>query len=61
MKIEFEWQKLDETTRRAKVIGGWIVHCCDIFQNTGISEALVFVPDADHLWEVTLPVIKSDS
>lgn len=51
--MKFEWEKLDESTRRAKVIGGWIVQC-KIFEEGSkgvmISESSVFVPDAHHKW-----------
>ena len=48
MKIEFKWEKIVPGTHRAKVIGGWILNVFN--ENTG--EALVFIPDPNHEWEV---------
>lgn len=53
-KIVWKWEQLDETTVRAKVIGGWIVN--QIF-GTGskIQNSTVFVPDREHEWQVIPP------
>lgn len=64
-KIVWEWEKLDEFTRRAKVIGGWIVHS----HKNGIttkgkeshllcSESAIFVPDRDHEWTIVSPIVE---
>lgn len=44
------WKRIDDTTNRMKVPGGWIVstfvavgHSCSIHS--------VFVPDPQHTWE----------
>lgn len=48
MLIPFEWENLGNgRTRRAKVIGGWIVNTW-----ADASEGLVFVPDQNHEWKV---------
>ena len=46
MKIEFKWENIgsfEDSTWRAKVIGGWLIlredHIC-------------FIPDEKHLWEI---------
>jgi hypothetical protein len=37
---------------RAKVIGGWLVNSYSWFDEVGISESMVFIPDPEHLWEI---------
>lgn len=55
--MKFEWEKLDNDTRRVKVIGGWIVQT-KIFEEGSrgvmISESSVFIPDAEHKWEIEI-------
>jgi hypothetical protein len=43
MKFEFEWERLDSDTFRARVIGGWILR---------YEESIVFIQDRDHQWSV---------
>ena len=56
MKIPFKWERLDEGTVRAKVIGGWIVYTSDHDDETGncVGAGMVFIPDVNHEWEVHL-------
>lgn len=42
-KMQWEWEVLDETTSRAKVIGGWIIR-----SRGSKTESMVFVMDRDH-------------
>lgn len=74
-KMEWQWEKLDESTWRAKIIGGWIVLHIKTFAISGSknysqsqSESMVFVSDRDHEWtiveplkeiEVTKPTVKA--
>lgn len=60
-KIKFKWEELNDKsmphfyTVRAKVFGGWLVRTSEWSNaDTGIvqSEALTFVPDPEHEWEV---------
>ena len=59
-RIEWKWEDLDNSSRRIKVIGGWIVQT-KIFEESKrgvmISESSVFVADRDHEWEI-MPEIK---
>ena len=51
----WKWEKLDENTQRAKVIGGWVLLTTSTVTGTkgnGISETTVFIPDSDHLWNI---------
>lgn len=62
-KIEWMWEKLDETTHRAKVIGGWLVRhntveCTN--KRTCISDSMVFLPDRDHEWHIVASFDNSD-
>ncbi len=59
-KIEWVWEKLDETTSRAKVIGGWIIHHIMITQKGNTSESMVFISDRDHEWMVLLPKLDAE-
>ncbi len=47
-----------DVTGRLKVFGGWIVRSCNLIYfdddfNNVISESSVFVPDANHEWELS--------
>lgn len=54
MKIAFEWEKLDEDTTRAKIIGGWIIYISDHDDETGnpVGACMVFIPDTNHEWKI---------
>ncbi len=54
MKIPFKWEAIEETTARAKVIGGWILRSRDVDECNSAYTVLsmVFVPDPKHEWEV---------
>lgn len=56
-KLEWEWESLDESTQRAKVIGGWLVlrlGATDVEKGKSgkiiFRESMTFVPDRDHDW-----------
>lgn len=65
-KTPFKWEVIDiqestfnvyrgDITKRAKVIGGWVVNT--IFMETGqhetaSSQSMVFIPDKNHEWEI---------
>lgn len=59
-KIEWSWEKLDENTYRAKVIGGWMVMhvTVDRKKMASFSESLAFIPDRDHEWTIVLPIVE---
>ncbi len=63
-KIEFVWEELDKSTRRVKVIGGWIVQC-KVFEEgkkgVMISESSVFIMDRDHEWTIVQPIVETVS
>ena len=51
-KFDWGWEKLDEYTYRAKVIGGWLV-VNEITSTKGnCGNAMAFVPDRDHEWMI---------
>lgn len=64
--MKFEWEMIKDSnektmgefTKRAKVFGGWLVKCVSWVYETGQSdyqqhsESLVFIPDAEHKWEI---------
>jgi hypothetical protein len=56
-RIEWEWEILDEFSKRVKVMGGWLVIHGSHTNKGSISESMCFVPDRDHEWHI-LPKIK---
>jgi len=60
-KIKWEWESLDECTKRARVIGGWLIlrlGATDIEKNKRVQfrESIVFLADRDHEWQIIKPV-----
>lgn len=56
-KMEWKWEVLDEFTKRAKVIGGWLVVHGSHTNKGAISDAMSFVPDSDHQWTIIVPKV----
>lgn len=63
--MKLEWEKIaccdggdtPYCTERLGVWGGWIVknytiYNCPEFEDTNISESMVFIPDPKHEWEI---------
>lgn len=55
VKIPFKWETIEDVnnllpTKRAKVIGGWIINTIVIAKHTAMSS--VFVSDPTHAWEI---------
>lgn len=51
-KIEWKWEKLDESTSRVKVIGGWLI-CCNVVKNdVVINRSTSFISDINHEWTI---------
>jgi len=50
--MKFEWETLDDTTKRARVIGGWVLRSKDTDDcNSHYTvESMVFISDPAHLW-----------
>lgn len=59
-KVEWKWEDLDECTKRAKVIGGWLVKSIASIKNNNLSVVMCFVADSDHQWVITAPFNPSD-
>jgi hypothetical protein len=60
-RYPWAWEILDDTTSRAKVIGGWLVHhtiCDGSSKPLTRSESMVFLADRDHEWCITPLVIE---
>lgn len=62
-KVEFKWEKLDDNTRRCKVINGWLVlHTTSMYGSDGkkkeaaLSESMIFVADQHWEWQILPPV-----
>lgn len=56
MKYPRKWEDIDGYTRRLRVPGGWLVHSSTEILVSGkplkSSDALCFVEDKDHEWEL---------
>jgi hypothetical protein len=56
--MKFEWTILlgnnntQNKTVRCKVLGGWIVRSIFVDEDFGVSQSMVFIPDANHEWVV---------
>lgn len=62
-KIVWEWEALDESTSRTKVIGGWLVlHINQVSVGNDKkrellhTESMAFVADTEHRWQVVPPL-----
>lgn len=53
-RILWGWEVLDPTTRRVKVIGGWLVESLYL-HNKQPSLSTIFVADRDHEWTISAP------
>lgn len=53
-KIEWLWERLDEATWRAKVIGGWLVKT-EYAEGKLVATSMTFIPDRDHEWAIAIP------
>lgn len=54
-KIEWKWEKLDETTYRVKVIGGWLIGFYPNVEKSNKNYSItnvIFILDRDHEWEI---------
>lgn len=63
-RIDWGWEVLDESTQRAKVIGGWLIlryMTSESDSNKKVTinfkESMVFVSDRDHEWEIMPPIV----
>lgn len=67
-KLQWGWERLDENTMRAKVIGGWIIRCIGGLlkaevvtvkeaRNIPMSESMIFVSDPEHQWTIVQPKV----
>lgn len=62
VKINEKWEQMNvdpdwayQTTRRLKVIGGWLVETSGTTPVSSVSEinvAVTFIPDPNHEWEI---------
>ena len=51
IKMSFEWEQIETHTRRAKVIGGWIVETVNYCAGKPVIST-IFIPDRKHKWEI---------
>lgn len=59
-KMEWKWEQLDESTWRARVIGGWCLKVRMFIEGKRgviMSESMTYIPDRDHLWTI-VPALK---
>jgi len=55
-RIDWNWEVLDEQTKRVKVIGGWLI----VHTNEKLKcESMVHLPDRDHEYEIMPPIVDT--
>ncbi len=63
-KIVFEWETIHEVggscTRRAKVMGGWLVMHLTMGTKTHWTESMIFIADNDWQWYILKPPLESN-
>jgi len=62
-RIEWNWEKLDESTTRAMVYGGWLIsknHIIHKGKETFVNGTLTFLPDRDHAWSIMPPIVETE-
>lgn len=67
-KIEWQWEQIDASSYRAKVIGGWILlHTNHTTITDGKkrdmvqTESMVFIADRDHEWHILPPIAEREA
>ena len=55
-KITWEWEQLDECTKRVKVVGGWLVQTGVLTKNS-CSISTIFVQDQHWEWYPAAPFV----
>ena len=55
IKMQWEWEFIDDNTQRAKVIGGWILR---LLESKGKWTQPIFIADKDHVWTITKPITE---
>lgn len=59
-KIEWKWEKIDDSTTRVKVMGGWLVVNVVVSGKGSTSCSSVFISDKDYEWMPTAPIIDAE-
>ena len=47
--MKFLWERINDTMRRAKVFGGWLVN---YYGGGEDGETMTFIPDPHHEWTI---------
>jgi hypothetical protein len=55
-KIVWNWEQIDECTKRVKVMGGWLVQTGVLTKNS-CALSTVFLEDRDHQWQPIEPYV----
>jgi hypothetical protein len=58
-KIEWKWEKLDQSTWRSKAIGGWLIKS-EYSVGKNPATAMQFLPDRDHEWTILVPILEKN-
>lgn len=56
-KIVFEWEWIDKLSRRAKVIGGWLIITEAASNKGGVALTSTFIQDTDWQWQPIEPYV----
>lgn len=55
-KIVWEWEQIDESTRRTKVMGGWLIQTTVTTKNSCAINTM-FLVDQHHEWYPSAPFV----
>lgn len=56
-KIVWEWEVIDQNTKRVKVVGGWLLIHQTLNGNKAVSESSVFITDQHWEWKPIEPYV----
>lgn len=55
-RIVWEWEQIDESTRRTKVMGGWLIQTTITTKNSCATNTM-FLSDQHHEWHPCAPFV----
>jgi|HubBroStandDraft_5_1064220.scaffolds.fasta_scaffold20468_3 hypothetical protein len=55
-KIVWNWEQIDESTKRVKVMGGWLIHTTVTTKNSCATNT-IYLHDQDWQWQPVEPYV----
>lgn len=59
-RIEWKWEKIDDSTTRVKVMGGWLVVNVVVSGKGSTSCSSIFIADRDYEWMPVEPIVDPE-